>query len=156
MPLTPQSTLLITLAAVFRLPCRCTWPCRLRWTFRPGRAGSPCPPSSPRNAQPTGGLWHFRLLLPWLTVFAAAAALVARCNCGACPTPRGVATHHCAVGRGAAGGPVGGPAATAIALSLALGRRGSSLPTPCRAAAPPTVLPLMAGGHGGGRSPSVG
>ncbi len=154
--LTPQSTLLITLAAVFRLGL---FPLHLGLSsevdIRQGLGALARLLPAIVALETVSRLAVFGIaapLLPWLTVFAAAAALVGALQLWSVPDPRRGIAYIIIAQSGVAllaalwGGLQGALAITAITLSLALGSaliflaNGHSEQQPW-----PTVLPLIGG-----------
>jgi len=154
--LTPQSTLLITLAAVFRLGL---FPLHLGLSsevnIRQGLGALARLLPAIVALETISRLAVFGIaapLLPWLTVFAAAAALVGALQLWSVPDPRRSIVYIIIAQSGVAllaalwGGPQGALSITAITLSLALGAALIFLANGHDEQQPwPTVLPLIGG-----------
>lgn len=154
--LTPQSTLLITFAAVFRLGL---FPLHLGLSsdvdIRQGLGALARLLPAIVALETLSRLAVFGIsasLLPWLTLFAAAAALVGALQLWSVPDPRRgvayliIAQSGLALLAGLWGGPQGALSLTAIALSLALGAALIFLANGHAEQQPwPTVLPLIGG-----------
>ncbi len=154
--LTPQSTLVITLAAVFRLglfPLHLALPSEV--DIRQGLGALARLLPAIVALETISRLVVFGIsasLLPWLTAFAAAAALVGALQLWSVPDPRRgiayliIAQSGVALLAGLWGGPQGALSLTAIALSLALGAGLIFLANGHAEQQPwPTVLPLIGG-----------